>query len=148
MALDIVGSNPNRVHFENSAPILRVENMQTSLHFYGKLLGFTCSDWGNDEFTCVSRDSAANLSLPRRPGSRWCLGLDWGRRCGETPRRMQSQRTKNQDGPYKLPLGSGIPCPRSRPQRSPLRLRAPCRTTDALVEKPAVTDRMYSTLTI
>ena len=27
-------------------------------------------------------------------------------------------------------------------------LRAPCRTTDALVEKPAVTDRMYSTLTI
>ena len=59
MALDIVGSNPNRVHFENSAPILRVENMQTSLHFYGKLLGFTCSDWGNDEFTCVSRDSAA-----------------------------------------------------------------------------------------
>ncbi len=59
MALDMVGSNPNRVHFENSAPILRVENMQTSLDFYGKLLGFTCADWGNEDFSYVSRDAAA-----------------------------------------------------------------------------------------
>jgi len=46
------------VHFENSAPILRVEEMQASLHFYVDLLGFKNAPWGNDDFTHVSRDSA------------------------------------------------------------------------------------------
>lgn len=46
------------VHFENSQPILRVENMQASLRFYVGLLGFTNASWGNDDFTSVSRDHA------------------------------------------------------------------------------------------
>lgn len=47
-----------RVRFENSAPILRVENMETSVRFYVEMLGFTNADWGDDDFTCVSRDNA------------------------------------------------------------------------------------------
>jgi len=48
-----------RVRFEGSQPILRVENMQASLHFYVDKLGFKNVEWGNDEFTSVSRDRAA-----------------------------------------------------------------------------------------
>lgn len=47
------------VHFENSAPILRVENMEASLRFYVHGLGFTNATWGNNDFTCVTRDRAA-----------------------------------------------------------------------------------------
>ncbi|HKW97967.1 MAG TPA: VOC family protein [Bryobacteraceae bacterium] len=47
------------VHFENSAPILRVENMEASLRFYVDGLGFTNAPWGNNDFTCVTRDRAA-----------------------------------------------------------------------------------------
>lgn len=49
---------PDRVRFEGSQPILRVENMQTALDFYLNKLGFKNVDWGNDEFTSVSRDRA------------------------------------------------------------------------------------------
>ena len=48
----------SRVYFENSQPILRVENMHSSLRFYVELLGFTKASWGSDDFTCVSRDHA------------------------------------------------------------------------------------------
>jgi hypothetical protein len=47
------------VHFENSAPIFRVEDMPAALHFYVILLGFRNAGWGDDSFTCVNRDSAA-----------------------------------------------------------------------------------------
>jgi predicted enzyme related to lactoylglutathione lyase len=47
-----------RVRFENSAPILRVENMPASLQFYVNALGFQNASWGNDNFTHISRDSA------------------------------------------------------------------------------------------
>jgi len=46
------------VRFENSAPILRVENMEASLRFYVNLLGFTNAVWGSGDFTHVSRDQA------------------------------------------------------------------------------------------
>ncbi len=48
----------DRVHFEGSQPILRVENMQASLRFYVGLLGFQNSGWGTDDFTSVTRDRA------------------------------------------------------------------------------------------
>ena len=51
-------SNPARVRFENSAPILRVENMQASLQFYVNALGFEKARWGDNNFTHVSRDGA------------------------------------------------------------------------------------------
>jgi catechol 2,3-dioxygenase-like lactoylglutathione lyase family enzyme len=50
--------SPARVQFENSAPILRVDNLKTSIGFYTKLLGFEAANWGNSDFTHVSRDRA------------------------------------------------------------------------------------------
>lgn len=50
--------HPERVHFEGSQPILRVENMEASVRFYVDMLGFENASWGTDEFTSVSRDNA------------------------------------------------------------------------------------------
>ena len=49
---------PARVHFENCQPILRVENMEASLHFYRDMLGFENASWGSNDFTSLSRDQA------------------------------------------------------------------------------------------
>lgn len=49
---------PARVGFEGCAPILRVENMEASLRFYVDVMGFTAAEWGNPEFTHVSRGGA------------------------------------------------------------------------------------------
>ena len=51
-------TNPSRVRFEVSQPILRVKNMQASLQLYVELLGFENASWGNDDFTWVTRDQA------------------------------------------------------------------------------------------
>ena len=48
-----------RVRFENSAPILRVENMKAALTFYVDALGFVNASWGNEDFTCIKRDGAS-----------------------------------------------------------------------------------------
>jgi len=50
--------NSSRVFYEGSQPILRVENMETSLRFYVGVLGFKNAEWGSDEFTSVNRDRA------------------------------------------------------------------------------------------
>jgi len=50
-------TNP-AVYFENSQPILRVEDMERSLHFYIDQLGFKNADWGGQDFTAVTRDRA------------------------------------------------------------------------------------------
>jgi catechol 2,3-dioxygenase-like lactoylglutathione lyase family enzyme len=47
---------PARNRFEGITPILRVENMQASLQFYVKALGFENAHWGTDDFTSVTRD--------------------------------------------------------------------------------------------
>ena len=49
---------PVTVRFENSQPILRVEEMNASLRFYVDKLGFKNAGWGGDGFTSVNRDSA------------------------------------------------------------------------------------------
>jgi len=51
-------SSPVPVFFENSQPILRVEDIKASLRFYVDKLGFKNADWGNDDFTSVNRDRA------------------------------------------------------------------------------------------
>jgi predicted enzyme related to lactoylglutathione lyase len=51
-------TNPARVRYENSQPILRVENMEASLRFYVGVLGFANANWGNEDFTSVNRDCA------------------------------------------------------------------------------------------
>jgi predicted enzyme related to lactoylglutathione lyase len=52
-------TNGPRTRFENSQPILKVTDMSVSLQYYLDVLGFQNADWGNDDFTCVSRDAAA-----------------------------------------------------------------------------------------
>jgi len=46
------------VEFENSQPILRVENMEAALRFYVELLGFENAAWGTSDFTSVNRGRA------------------------------------------------------------------------------------------
>jgi predicted enzyme related to lactoylglutathione lyase len=58
-----------RVRFENSQPILRVEDMPAALRFYLDLLGFENAKWGGDDFTCISRDQAV-IYLCRRDQGR------------------------------------------------------------------------------
>lgn len=47
-----------RTRFENSAPILRVEDMAAAVRYYVEVLGFEPASWGDDNFTWVSRDNA------------------------------------------------------------------------------------------
>jgi predicted enzyme related to lactoylglutathione lyase len=61
-------TNQTPVHFECSNPILRVENMQASLHFYVDLLGFKNASWGAGDFTNVSRDGAGIYLCQRGQG--------------------------------------------------------------------------------
>lgn len=49
-------ANPAPNRFECITPILRVENMQASVQFYVKELGFENASWGNNDFTSVTRD--------------------------------------------------------------------------------------------
>jgi predicted enzyme related to lactoylglutathione lyase len=48
-----------RTRFEGAAPILRVTDMKSSVHYYVSVLGFRNADWGSDDFTSVDRDGAA-----------------------------------------------------------------------------------------
>ena len=52
-------NNQPPVQFEGTKAILRVEDMNASLHFYVDMLGFKNVSWGNDTFTSVSRDRAS-----------------------------------------------------------------------------------------
>jgi len=53
-----MSDSASRAFFENSAPILRVEDMKNALSFYVDKLGFQNASWGNDDFTSVNRDRA------------------------------------------------------------------------------------------
>lgn len=51
-------AQPERVKFEGSQPILRVEDMKRAVEFYVGKLGFKSASWGADDFTSVNRDGA------------------------------------------------------------------------------------------
>lgn len=63
-------ANPSTdaVEFEGSDPILRVDDMQTSLAFYVGLLGFENAEWGDDEFTSIARGKASMYLCRRDQG--------------------------------------------------------------------------------
>jgi predicted enzyme related to lactoylglutathione lyase len=42
---------------ENIAPILCVQDIARSVKFYEDVLGFTNADWGDNTFTCITRDN-------------------------------------------------------------------------------------------
>jgi uncharacterized glyoxalase superfamily protein PhnB len=46
------------VRFECADPILRVEDMSAAVRYYVDVLGFVQAEWGDDDFTCVTRDGA------------------------------------------------------------------------------------------
>jgi len=73
------GAAPSGIYYENSQPILRVENMEAALRFYVDVLGFRNASWGTDDFTSVDRDTAG-IYLCRgsqgRGGAWVWLGVD------------------------------------------------------------------------
>lgn len=74
-----MSTSPVTVYFENSQPILRVEDMKRSLHFYVEQLGFSSASWGDENFTSVNRDHAG-IYLCRGDQGRGCawvwIGVD------------------------------------------------------------------------
>jgi len=62
-----------KVYFEGSQPILRVEDMKRAVEFYVEKLGFTNASWGGEEFTSVNRDRAGIYLCLRGQG----LGKAW-----------------------------------------------------------------------
>ena len=62
-----------QVKFENSQPILRVEDMKRAVEFYAGKLGFTNASWGGEEFTSVNRDQAGIYLCLKGQG----LGRAW-----------------------------------------------------------------------
>ena len=52
-------SRTRRTRFECADPILHVADMARSVRYYVEVLGFTNAEWGNEDFTCVSRDQAS-----------------------------------------------------------------------------------------
>ena len=67
-------------------PILSVSDMQRSLQFYVDLLGFKNAEWGDDKFTCVSRNDC-NILLCRggqgHPGTWIYIEVDNARKAYE-----------------------------------------------------------------
>jgi len=67
------------IRIENIQPILFVKNMQVSRDFYINILGFEEADWGDDNFTCISRDDCG-IYLCRgeqgNPGTWIWIGFD------------------------------------------------------------------------
>ena len=55
-------------HFENSAPILRVESLEESVRFYVGLLGFKNASWATEDFTSVNRGQAGIYLCQRGQG--------------------------------------------------------------------------------
>jgi predicted enzyme related to lactoylglutathione lyase len=47
-----------RTQFEHANPILRVRDLARSVRYYVDVLGFTNADWGGEDFTLVTRDTA------------------------------------------------------------------------------------------
>jgi catechol 2,3-dioxygenase-like lactoylglutathione lyase family enzyme len=45
------------IRIENIQPILSVRNMQAARDFYINVLGFEEAEWGDDNFTSISRDN-------------------------------------------------------------------------------------------
>jgi len=65
---------------ENITPVLYVKDMSRSLAFYVDILGFKNAEWGDENFTSVSRDNSGGLYLCKggqgKPGTWIWIGFD------------------------------------------------------------------------
>jgi predicted enzyme related to lactoylglutathione lyase len=71
--------NVASMKFERADPILNVRSMAQSLEFYVNMLGFVNASWGDDRFTCVSRDNAQIYLCERdqgQPGTWVWIGVE------------------------------------------------------------------------
>ena len=72
-------NNELGIHLENIHPILSVKDMNISRAFYINILGFREADWGDDNFTSMSRDNCV-IYLCRgeqgNPGTWIWIGFD------------------------------------------------------------------------
>ena len=68
-----------KFRIENITPILNVKDIPASTNFYVGMLGFANADWGDENFTCVSRDGSS-IYLCRNgqghPGTWLWVGFD------------------------------------------------------------------------
>jgi hypothetical protein len=60
--------NDVRTRFECSTPILSVADMAARLRYYEGVLGFTNAEWGDEDFTCVTRDGASIYLCAKHQG--------------------------------------------------------------------------------
>lgn len=67
------------IHIENIQPILSVKDIGVSREFYVNTLGFEEAEWGDDNFTSITRDNCA-IYLSRgeqgNPGTWIWIGFD------------------------------------------------------------------------
>jgi catechol 2,3-dioxygenase-like lactoylglutathione lyase family enzyme len=67
------------IHIENIQPILSVKDMNISRAFYVDILGFEEAEWGDNNFTSISRDNCG-IYLCRgeqgNPGTWIWIGFD------------------------------------------------------------------------
>jgi len=54
-----LSSETGTTRFEGAQPILCVRDLTATVLYYTDVLGFRNAEWGNDSFTCVSRDGAS-----------------------------------------------------------------------------------------
>ena len=98
--------NASRIYYEDSQPILRVENMEAALRFYVDMLGFSNARWGTDEFTSVNRDRPESIFLEAaRAAARLGFGSAWT--TSNHLRRFEDRGVPVRMPPTNLSLGSG-----------------------------------------
>jgi catechol 2,3-dioxygenase-like lactoylglutathione lyase family enzyme len=64
---------------ENIAPILSVQDIARSVKFYEDILGFRNVAWGDDTFTCITRDNTGiylSKGSQGMPGTWIWIGFD------------------------------------------------------------------------
>lgn len=54
-----VNCDGKKIRIEGINPILNVSDIAVSKGFYIGMLGFSEAEWGDDNFTCITRDNAA-----------------------------------------------------------------------------------------
>lgn len=96
------------MNVESISPILSVESIPRSLEFYVGVLGFEKAEWGDDDFTGVSRDGSTillrrNEDEPER--GRIYLAVDDARALHE---RLSGDSVKIVMGPTARPYGLEI----------------------------------------
>jgi catechol 2,3-dioxygenase-like lactoylglutathione lyase family enzyme len=113
-----------RIHYENSQPILRVENMEKSLRFYVDVLGFKNAAWGDENFTSVNRDGAGIYLCRDGQGRGGAWGVARGRGRGTNLRGAKTTQHCDPHAAYEFSMGARDANRRPRRERAAAGFRA------------------------